>query len=509
MDSAQADEGEIPLTVAAVCMNVKTDTAANLDSFTAYISEASAKGAKLIVFPEIALQQNPGWGSVFYQPSDEELRYVGETAETIPGPSTDVLVRLAEQYDIAVIFGMTERDLDGRLYNTSVFLESNGIVGKHRKTRLVLNERSFWRQGSDIGLVESSFGAVGLIICAEAVTGLGRTLAEAGAGFLVTISASSSGGGVYDTVSRRNAVEASRWHIMANQVGTAGYSTVYGHSRIVDPNGLIVADTGAEEGMVIATINIPVHLTRTVDLNRDGIVDCADTCIMVHHWHTHEPSCDIAPPFGDGVVDALDLIVLTDHLFTYPGAMAYWTLDETEGNTAYDSVGDYHGSALGAPVWQSDGGMVAGALQFDGVDDYISTDPVLDPVTGVFSVFAWVKDGTPGQVVLSQNASANWLYADPIAGYLATQVTGSGWSARPLLSQTAITDGNWHRIGLVCDGSHRTLYVDDLAVAQDTQDGLLGADSGLHIGAGKTMELGSYWSGLIDDIRIYRRAVTP
>jgi len=59
------------------------------------------------------------------------------------------------------------------------------------------------------------------------------------------------------------------------------------------------------------------------------------------------------------------------------------------------------------------------------------------------------------------------------------------------------------------DGSHRTLYVDDVAVAEDTQDSLKGSDSGLYIGTGKAMESGSYWSGLIDDVRIYNRAVTP
>jgi peptidoglycan-associated lipoprotein len=53
-----------------------------------------------------------------------------------------------------------------------------------------------------------------------------------------------------------------------------------------------------------------------VDLNGDGIVDAADMCIMVDDWGTDEPLCDIGPtPFGDGVVDVEDLIVLAEHLF--------------------------------------------------------------------------------------------------------------------------------------------------------------------------------------------------
>jgi Tol biopolymer transport system component len=57
-------------------------------------------------------------------------------------------------------------------------------------------------------------------------------------------------------------------------------------------------------------------ITPIVDLNGDGIVDAADMCIMVDHWLTDEPLCDIGPmPWGDGVVDVQDLIVLAEHLF--------------------------------------------------------------------------------------------------------------------------------------------------------------------------------------------------
>jgi hypothetical protein len=53
-----------------------------------------------------------------------------------------------------------------------------------------------------------------------------------------------------------------------------------------------------------------------VDLNGDGTVDSADMCIMVDHWGMDEPLCDIGPmPWGDGIVDVQDLIVLAEHLF--------------------------------------------------------------------------------------------------------------------------------------------------------------------------------------------------
>ncbi len=59
-----------------------------------------------------------------------------------------------------------------------------------------------------------------------------------------------------------------------------------------------------------------VKILPVVDLNGDGIVDSADMCIIVDHWGTDEPLCDIGPmPWGDGIVDVQDLIVLAEHLF--------------------------------------------------------------------------------------------------------------------------------------------------------------------------------------------------
>ena len=98
---------------------------------------------------------------------------------------------------------------------------------------------------------------------------------------------------------------------------------------------------------------------------------------------------------------------------------------------------------------------------------------------------------------------------DPIEGYLMTDLTGLGRSGGPLLSQAVVTDGNWHRIGLVWDGSHITLYVDGIAVAQDTPNGLANSSNGLNIGCGPTFEPNSFFSGMIDDVRVYNRAVRP
>ena len=248
------------------------------------------------------------------------------------------------------------------------------------------------------------------------------------------------------------------------------------------------------------------------DFNGDEIVDGMDIDILVEHWQTDDPLCDIAPPpYGDGIVDVQDLIEVSEHLFERvndPTLIAHWSLDETEGMFAADSAGDIDAVVVGGAVWQPDKGQVGGALQLDGLSGCAITGFVLDPADGPFSILAWVKGGAPGQVVVSQQFTSNWLAIDA-EGNLMTEITGPGRNSGPLPSQTVITDGPWHRIGLVWDGSNRTLYVDGVIVAEDTQDGLAGSENGLNIGAGQMTQPGTYFSGLIDDIRIYNRAVTP
>jgi len=252
-----------------------------------------------------------------------------------------------------------------------------------------------------------------------------------------------------------------------------------------------------------------------VDFNGDGIVDSADICIMVDHWHTDYPLCDITPaPFGDDIVDVQDLTQLAGYLFQEvndPTLIAHWALDETEGIIAADSVsetGYSDGIVIGDPLWQPTGGQVNGAIQLDGVDDCVICSNAPNPTERSFSVVTWIKGGTPGQVIISQSGGVDWLALDA-EGKLMTELKAIGLTAGPLFSETVITDEQWHRIGLIWDGLYRTLCVDGVVVAEDIQDGLGYFGSGLYIGVGKDYAAGTYFSGLIDDVRIYKRVVSP
>jgi len=255
-----------------------------------------------------------------------------------------------------------------------------------------------------------------------------------------------------------------------------------------------------------------------VDFNGDGIVDSADLCIMADHWGENYSLCDIGPtPLGDGIVDVEDLLVLAKYIeppVRIPLPIAHWAMDEDAGNTAFDSVNVYDATLQGGPIWHPDGGMVGGALLLDGIDDYMSTPFILNPSKGSFSVTAWIKVGARGQVMISQrdfgrDQGNTWLMADASYGRLMTRLMHPPFP--PLLSESVITDDQWHHVGLMYDfiALHRYLYVDGIEVAKDSDlVAGVGSDGGLHIGADKTLDAASFFSGLIDEVRIYNSVLS-
>ncbi|MFC1765655.1 kelch repeat-containing protein [Planctomycetota bacterium] len=247
------------------------------------------------------------------------------------------------------------------------------------------------------------------------------------------------------------------------------------------------------------------------DLNGDWVVNIEDLILLIEHWGKDDPKYDIAPlPFGDGIVDEIDL----GRLMSYwqqgvndPSLLTHWKLDEAVGEIAYDSAAIHDAVVIGDPLWLPEGGQVNGALGFDGVDDYVEAPYILNFTEGNFSILAWIQGGAPGQVIVAQDSWANWLMLDA-HGCLQTSLARGRWDIE-LTSKTVLSDDAWHRVGFTWDGLSRVLYVDDLEVARDTQQSLQDPSGHLYIGAGKKLDSASFWSGLIDDVRIYNRVIVP
>jgi O-glycosyl hydrolase len=244
--------------------------------------------------------------------------------------------------------------------------------------------------------------------------------------------------------------------------------------------------------------------TNLGDWDRDGKVDFRDFAV----WAARRQGTGGAPSPGQPQADPRDLAVLAEHWLADFRLAAHWRFDERSGTVAHEGVSGEDGLLRGGPVWQPAGGRIGGALRFDGVDDRVETSFVPDPAVRKFSIFAWVKGGAPGQVILAQASGADWLMV-AADGTLRTELKPPGRQGKVLGCAARITDGAWHRVGLTWDGLNRVLYVDGTEVAGDTQASPQGSAESLLIGVSGALDKGSFWKGLIDDVRLYDRAVKP
>ena len=125
---------------------------------------------------------------------------------------------------------------------------------------------------------------------------------------------------------------------------------------------------------------------------------------------------------------------------TSPGLLALWHMDEGSGNTTFDTSGNSNNGTIHGATWT--GGILSGsALDFDGVDDYMSVphSPELNPSSAV-SVEAWVKPDALNEAVRS----------------ILMKGTGEGvsWSYYLGLNTHPLTDDNQAKFKVFL-GSHR------------------------------------------------------
>jgi predicted amidohydrolase len=119
------------------------------------IRESKDAGADIACFPETAIL---GWVNL-----DAHKR-----ARPIPGEDSDRLCRLAEDYNLYLCVGLAEKQ-GGNLYDSTVLIDNKGnILLKHHKINLLKELMSPpYTPGKSINVVETKFGRVGLLICAD------------------------------------------------------------------------------------------------------------------------------------------------------------------------------------------------------------------------------------------------------------------------------------------------------------------------------------------------------
>ncbi len=203
------------------------------------------------------------------------------------------------------------------------------------------------------------------------------------------------------------------------------------------------------------------------------------------------------------------------------GLAGYWKFDDGEGTTATDSSGTgADGTLLPAgsePVWTGDG-RCGGALEFDGINDGVSlaADDALN--TSYTTVMFWMKasDAAPatGQTLFNRrntNPGTIAFYYGSSTSYKVQgqiRLDGSEGTARCVRADSAVTT-DWTHVALIYDGSTLKMYINGVLQSQTLQiSGALDTDSFTSIFIGRHETVGEYFHGLIDNVRVYDRALS-
>lgn len=238
------------------------DVEANLRQTEVAIEEARAKGADLIVFPELSLT-----GYLLGQINDE-------VSIEVQDERLKDLARKAG--DVSVLLGFHEDSGTFRTYNSAAYFEDGSLGHLHRKLYLptygIFEERKFFSPGQRMLAFGTKFGRMATLICNDAwQPALGFLAVQDSARVLLipTNSADSRFPGDLNTTeywhdtTRFYARRFECYVVFVNRVGTEGDLAFWGSSHVVDPLGNIIAEAALyKEDMVTTNLDLKSVMLR-------------------------------------------------------------------------------------------------------------------------------------------------------------------------------------------------------------------------------------------------------
>ncbi len=258
--------------VGLVQMAMSADPQENVEKAAARVADAARKGAQVVCLPE--LYRSP----YFCQKEDAALF---DLAETVPGPSTERLSKVAKEHGVAIVVPIFEKRAPGLYHNSAVILDADGrTAGLYRKMHIpddpAFYEKFYFTPG-DLGFkaFDTRFGRVGTLICWDQWYPEGaRLTALQGAAILFYPTAigwhphekakhGASQRDAWKTIQRGHAIANGCFVAAVNRVGHE--KTVpgepglefWGTSFLCDPFGVVVAEASTDqEEILVAEVDV-------------------------------------------------------------------------------------------------------------------------------------------------------------------------------------------------------------------------------------------------------------
>ena len=252
--------------VSLIQFNGSDDGAANIDKASALVRAAvAADSPDFVILPEMSA----------FASGDSAKMISG--AQAIDGPFATAMSAIAAESKVNLHAGSIIEQRDGRRFNTSIVFGRDGRpIGQYSKIHrfdvslpngMEIRESALVDAGEEVVVKTIDDVPVGFSICYDLrFAELYRQLAEAGASLIVVPSAFLQNTGMdhWEVLLRARAIENQCYVAAPNQVGQmSGGPLLFGHSMIVDPWGLVIAQMSNEEGFVTARLDLGyLHAVR-------------------------------------------------------------------------------------------------------------------------------------------------------------------------------------------------------------------------------------------------------
>src|SRR5271154_3488090 len=226
------------------------------------IEEAGKRGVQILGLQEI-------FNGPYFCPSQDPKWY--DAAEACPGPTTELMQKIAKKHQMAMVVPIYEREQAGVYYNTAAVIDADGsYLGKYRKNHIPHTsgfwEKFFFKPGNlGYPTFQTRFARVGVYICYDRHFPEGaRALGLNGAEIVFNPSATVAGLSQYLWKLEQPAHAVANGYFLAasNRVGTEAPWNIgkfYGTSYVVDPRGTFLATASEDQDELI---------TATCDLEK-------------------------------------------------------------------------------------------------------------------------------------------------------------------------------------------------------------------------------------------------
>lgn len=257
------------VTIGLVQMSMEDSAEKNLEKALAMIGEAARKRAKIVVLPELFM------GPYFCISENDQSAF--NRAETIPGPTSEALGKIAAEHQIVLIGGsIFEKTSAGKRFNTScVFGPDGKLTGTYRKTHIPHDpgfyEQDYFEPG-DTGICvhDTPFGKICVLICYDQwFPEAARIATLKGAELIVYPTAIGNADTppvdpaipenweeMWQAVQVGHAAANCVYIAAVNRVGDEGDTHFFGGSFVADPNARLLTKADGTEQVVLAEIDL-------------------------------------------------------------------------------------------------------------------------------------------------------------------------------------------------------------------------------------------------------------